>query len=161
MANQDSLTLKEITQKLEHYCSYQERCHAEVNTKLASFSISTEEKNQIIVSLIENKYLNEERFCELFVNSKLHQKYWGKNRLKAELKARNISEYLISKYLKEINPNDYETIFETVCEKTWFSITERNTLKKRKKFCDTLLRKGWESNKVYEAALVYEKNTQD
>lgn len=154
-----NFTIKEIKQKLEYYCSYQERCHAEVNTKLATFTLTTQEKEQIIVWLIENNFLNEERFCQLFVNSKLNQKLWGKNRIKAELKARNISDFLISKQLKEIDEDNYAILFETIAEKTWLSIKEKNKLKKRKKFCDTLLRKGWETHKIYEIVDFYEKNT--
>ena len=39
---------------------------------------------------------------------------------------------------------------QTLAEKHWDAIIEKNAIKKRKKFCDYLLRKGWESNLVYE-----------
>ena len=145
-----SLSLSEILQKIEYYCSYQERCHVEVNEKLKGFSISSEEKNQIIVHLINENFLNEERFASVFTISKFHQKKWGKIRIKNELKARKISEYLITKSLKEIPLEEYETTFLTLSEKFWDTITEKNPLKKRKKCCDYLLRKGWESDLVYE-----------
>jgi len=148
--NSKSLSLAEIIQKIEYYCSYQERCHVEVNEKLKGFSISSEEKNQIIVHLINENFLNEERFASVFTISKFHQKKWGKIRIKNELKARKISEYLITKSLKEIPLEEYETTFLTLSEKFWDTITEKNPLKKRKKCCDYLLRKGWESDLVYE-----------
>lgn len=139
-----------VLQKLEYYCSYQERCHIEVQEKLRSFSISEHERNQVIVHLIEHNFLNEERFAGIFSISKFHQKKWGKTRIKNELKARKISDYLINKALKEIPNDEYEDAFESLSEKHWESITEENTFKKRKKFCDYLLRKGWESGWVYE-----------
>jgi regulatory protein len=141
--------LSEIQKKLEHYCSYQERCHQEVEQKLYAFALSAEERNSIIVKLIETNYLNEERFASLFTISKLHQKKWGKIRIKLELKARKISDYLITKSLKEINQHEYFLTFETLSEKHWETILEKNSMKKRKKFCDYLLRKGWESDLVY------------
>jgi regulatory protein len=144
------LSLKEVIQKMEYYCAYQERCHAEVKEKLYSFQINQEEKDQVIVHLLDNNYLNEERFASIFTQSKLHQKKWGKKRITNELKARNISAYLITKSIKEIDASDYESMFEQVSNKHWETITEKNTLKKRKKFCDYLLRKGWESERVYE-----------
>jgi len=142
--------LIEIVQKLEFYCSYQERCHAEVNEKLKGFAIAADDKDKIIVHLINENFLNEERYANVFSISKFHQKKWGKIRIKNELKARKISDYLITKSLKEIPENEYETTFHTLAEKHWDSITEKNPLKKRKKFCDYLLRKGWESNLIYE-----------
>ncbi|WP_264511531.1 regulatory protein RecX [Flavobacterium sp. N1719] len=143
---------------MEHYCAYQERCHAEVQQKLKEYAISTAEKDEIIVSLLQNNYLNEERFALLFAVSKFHQKKWGKVRIKNELKARQISDFLIQKALKEINPEEYEVTFEQLAAFQWEQIRETNALKKKKKFCDYLLRKGWENDRVFEKAHEFEKN---
>ena len=134
---------------MEYYCSYQERCHAEVNEKLRGFVLNYDEKDNIIVHLIEHNFLNEERFASIFSISKFHQKKWGKIRIKNELKARHISDYLITKALKEIPMEEYFQTFENLSEHHWELMTEKNTIKKRKKFCDYLLRKGWESDLVY------------
>ena len=143
-------SVKEVVHKLENFCAYQERCHVEVHEKLRSFALSENERNQVMVHLIEHNFLNEERFASLFTISKFHQKKWGKIRIKNELKARKISDYLISKSLKEIPSEEYYETFQVLSEKHWENLTETNLLKKRKKFCDYLLRKGWESDWVYE-----------
>lgn len=135
---------------MEYYCAYQERCHAEIKEKLYSFQVTPDEKDQIIVHLLDHNYLNEERFASVYTQSKLHQKKWGKKRITLELKAKQISSFLITKSIREIDTNEYKSIFDQVSEKHWDTITEKNTLKKRKKFCDYLLRKGWESDWVYE-----------
>ena len=150
MKSTADLSLKEVIQKMEYYCAYQERCHAEIKEKLYSFQITPGEKDQIIVHLLDHNYLNEERFASVYTQSKLHQKKWGKKRITLELKAKQISSFLITKSIREIDANEYKSIFDQVSEKQWDTITEKNTLKKRKKFCDYLLRKGWESDWVYE-----------
>ena len=152
MSSKSIYNLQEIIQKLEYYCSYQERCHLEVQEKLQSFNLTENERNQIIVHLIDTNFLNEERFALIFSISKFHQKFWGKIRIKNELKARKISDYLITKGLNSIPQEDYNDFFEALSERVWNTITEKNALKKRKKFCDALLRKGWESDKIYEKA---------
>ena len=119
--------------------------------------MNQEEKDKIIVHLIESNFLNEERFALVFSISKFHQKKWGKIRIKNELKARKISDYLVTKALKEIPTEEYEITFEILAEKHWETITEKNDLKKRKKFCDYLLRKGWESERIYEKVKELEK----
>ena len=151
------LTNTEILKKLEHFCAYQERCHEEVNSKLYDFRLSEEEKSEIIYSLIQNNYLNEERFASLFTISKFHQNKWGKIRISNELKFRKISAYLIKKSIAEIPMNEYAETFEVLAEKTWENSKESNKSKKRKKFCDSLLRKGWESDLVYKKAIELEK----
>jgi regulatory protein len=143
-------TVNEAQGKLEHYCAYQERCHKEVVEKLRSMNMIPQAIDLIIVHLIQNNYLNEERFACSFARGKHRIKFWGKIRIVNELKFRNISQYNINTALKELTATEYAATFHTVAERHWNSITERNTLKKRKKFCDYLLRKGFESHLIYE-----------
>ena len=149
VVNGSNLTIKEVNQKLEYFCSYQERCHADVSSKLFDFRLTQDEKDGVIVHLIQNNFLNEERFALLFAISKLHQKKWGKIRITQELKLRKISSYLINKALKSLPETEYYATFETLSDKFWETLLETNKLKKQKKFCDYLLRKGWESDLVY------------
>lgn len=143
-------SIKVATQKLEHYCSYQERCHNEVIEKLRSLKMTSEEIDQIVVHLIQNNFLNEERFACSFARGKHNIKYWGKVRIVNELKFRNISKYNIDKALQEISTETYLANFHFISERNWESIKETNPTKKKKKFCDFLLRKGFESNLVFE-----------
>ena len=143
-------TPKEALLKLEHFCAYQERCHAEVVTKLYSLKMTADEIDSIIVQLIEGNFLNETRFACSFARGKHRIKYWGKIRITNELKAKHISSTNITLALKEISPEEYENTFENLSERCWNSLHEKNVLKKRKKFCDYMLRRGYESNLVYD-----------
>lgn len=145
-----SLTFNEIRSKIEHYCAYQDRCHSEVYQKLYAFSMSTYEKEELMVFLIDNNYLNEERFAQSFTRGKHNYKKWGKVRIVNELKARNISSTIIKIALKEINDSLYFETFEELANKYWDIILETNLMKKRKKFCDYFMRKGWENELIYE-----------
>lgn len=143
------ISFSEALKKAEHYCAYQERCHQEVYEKLKSFQLSSQEIDTAIVALIEHNFLNEERFACAFARGKHRIKKWGKNRIIAELKFRNICKYNIEKALKEITPAAYLEAFHELAEKHWENLKESNLQKKKKKFCDFMLRKGWESQWVY------------
>src|SRR6187402_1804275 len=127
-----SYTPKEALQKLEHFCAYQERCHDEVIAKLQSLKMTSEEIDFIVVKLIEDNFLNETRFACSFARGKHRIKHWGKIRITNELKIRKINQTLINLALKEIEPEEYITTFEELAVRHWNSITENNTLKKRK-----------------------------
>jgi regulatory protein len=144
------MTIKEAIQKIEHFCAYQERCHEEVVSKLWSMKMYSEEIDQIIVHLIEHNFLNEARFASSFARGKHRIKYWGKIRITNELKMRKIGQNLINLALNEITPEEYITTFEDLAERNWKSIPEKNILKKRKKFCDYMLRRGFESHLIYD-----------
>lgn len=143
-------TIKEAIQKIEHYCAYQERCHNEVVTKLRTMKLSTNEIDEIIVHLINSNFLNESRYACSFARGKHRIKFWGKIRIVNELKLRHISSYNINLALKEITADEYDTTFTILSERHWETIRETNIQKKRKKFCDYMLRKGFESTLVYE-----------
>ena len=143
--------------KLEVFCAYQERCHKEVVSKLWTLGTDQNEIDEVICYLIAEDFLNEERFACSFARGKHRIKNWGKIRIVNELKFRNISARNITTALKEISVEEYYTTFEKLSERMWESFQERDVLKKRKKFCDYLLRKGWESNLVYEKAKELEK----
>lgn len=149
---------KEVLLKLEHFCAYQERCHSEVVSKLYSLKIAPDEIDSIVVQLIENNFLNETRFACSYARGKHRIKHWGRIRITNELKMRQISTFNINLALKEITPEEYETTFDQLSEKCWNSISEKNTLKKRKKFCDYMLRRGYESFLVYDKVTFLEKN---
>lgn len=139
----------EYVQKLEYFCSYQERCHAEVLQKMIDLKIPYAERDEIIVYLIENNFLNETRFAQAFARGKHNIKKWGRNRIVNELKLRKISSYNIQQALKEIDEDAYKTTFLELSQKQWESTIEKNILKKKKKVTDFLLRKGFESEWVY------------
>ena len=115
--NKTAFSLKEIYAKMEYYCAYQERCYKEVEEKLFSFSVSQPENEEILTYLIENNFINEERFAQSFVRGKHNYKFWGKNRIVNELKFRNISSRIITIALKEIPEATYLENFHQLAEK--------------------------------------------
>lgn len=146
----ESYTLPEATKKIESYCAYQERCHKEVNQKLRDMGMIPEAIDQIIGQLIQDNFLNEERFAQSFARGKFNIKKWGKNRIINELKFRGISKYNITTALKEIDENKYLENLDTLAKKRLRQITETNPQKRKKKLADYLLYRGWESHLVYD-----------
>jgi len=150
MTGKTIYTVEEAKKKMEYYCSYQERCHQEVESKLKSMSLIDEAKEHILLHLLEFDFLNEERFSRAFARGKFSIKRWGKQRIIRELKSRNISEYNIKSALQEISDEDYTKTFNELARKRLVKIKESNLYKKRKKLADYLLYWGWEADMVYD-----------
>ncbi len=144
-----TISITEAKQKLEYFCGYQERCHQEVISKLYDFFMTEIERDEILVYLIENNFLNESRFACAFARGKHRIKSWGRIRIVNELKYKKISSYNVKIALKEFSDEEYHETFDKLAEHHWESIRETNKTKKNKKFCDFLLRKGYESDLVY------------
>ena len=150
MLNQKTHTVEEALIKLQRYCTYQDRCHQEVRSKLKELKMIPQAIDHIIVKLIEDDFLNEERFAISFVRGKFRIKKWGRNRLRSELKRRDISKANINTALKEISEVEYIEVFDDLAKKRLESIKERNISKKKRKLADYLLYRGWESGLVYD-----------
>ena len=152
MQSKKTYTVQEATLKMQQYCSYQERCHKEVVQKLKEMHMIPEAIDVIIVHLLQHNFLNEERFAKTFVSGKFKFKHWGKRRLTFELKKKDVSKVNINQALAEISDDEYIGVFNDLAEKKASIIKETNVLKKKKKFVDYFLYRGWESYLVYDKA---------
>ena len=143
------LTKEQALQKVKHYCAYQERCHSEVKEKLYSLGLYKNEVEETIATLIEENYLNEERFAIQFTGGRFRIKQWGRVKIKYELKQKQVSEYCIKKALKEINETDYlKTLQKLAVQKISTLKSEKNIFSKKRKLQDHLLAKGYEPGLV-------------
>ena len=143
-------TVDEIKRKLEQYCVYQDRCHKEVEQKMREYNLIPEAKEMILLSLLQDNFLNEERFAKSFARGKFRIKHWGKQRIVRELKFRDISSYNIKTALKEIDEQEYLKTIYSITEKRNEAISEPNIYKRKRNLIDFLMRKGYENELIYK-----------
>lgn len=142
------LTKEQALQKLKHYCAYQERCHSEVKEKLYSLGVWKKEHDEIIASLIEENYLNEERFAIAFAGGKFRVKQWGRVKIKYELKQKQVSEYSIKKAMKQIDEDEYMSVLQKLTKEKYAALKNEQYLIRKKKTMDYLMAKGFEAELV-------------
>ncbi|MFI5141877.1 MAG: regulatory protein RecX, partial [Bacteroidia bacterium] len=93
--------------KIRDWCAYQERCQQEARDKLYDYGLKTDDVENIIAQLVNENFINEERFAIAFAGGKFRIKKWGKVKIKQELKAKRVSDYCIKKGLAIIDNTDY------------------------------------------------------
>ncbi|CAA0143719.1 regulatory protein RecX [Tenacibaculum maritimum] len=136
---------------MESFCVYQDRCHKEVEKKIAEYNLIPEARASILIDLIQDGFLNEERFAKSFARGKFRIKKWGKQRITRELKLRDVSSYNIRIALKEIDENDYmATLYELITKRN-NSISETNLYKRKKKIMDYMVYRGYEYELLFMA----------
>ncbi len=146
-----SLTKEQALQKLKHYCAYQERCHSEVKEKLYQLGVWKKDHDEIIASLIEENYLNEERFAIAYAGGKFRVKQWGRVKIKYELKQKQVSDYCIKKAMKQIDEEEYLSVLNKLAKEKYAALKSEQYLVRKKKTMDYLLAKGFESDLVRKA----------
>ena len=145
------LTKEQALQKLKHYCAYQERCHSEVKDKLYQLGVWKKDHDEIIAALIEENYLNEERFAVAFAGGKFRIKQWGRVRIKYELKQKQVSEYSIKKAMKQIDEEEYLSLLNKLAKEKYVALKNEQYLIRKKKTMDYLAAKGFEADLVRKA----------
>ena len=144
----NKLTKEQALQKLRHYCGYQERCHSEVKEKLYNLGVLKKDHDEIVAALIEEKYLNEERFAIAFAGGKFRQKQWGRVKIKHELKQKQVSDYSIKKALKQIDEEEYLKILNKLAKEKYASLKNEQYLVRKKKMMNYMAGKGFEMELV-------------
>ena len=151
MEYKQTLTKEQALQKARQYCAYQERCHKEVKDKLYGFGLYKKEVEEALSQLIEENYLNEERFAIQFAGGRFRIKHWGRVKIKYELKQKQVSDYCIKKALASIDDDDYmERLQKLYDEKIKALKSEKNIFVKKRKLQDYLMQKGYETDLIRE-----------
>lgn len=152
MKSERKYSLIEAKFKLEAYCAYQERCSFELEKKMRSWGIDSEDQGRLLAELISTNFLSEERFAEAYVSGKVRIKKWGRVKIRRELKQRHISEYSIKKGMASIDLDEYWDNLLHLAKRKWESITnERDSYKKKTKVYRYLSSKGYETDLLKDA----------
>jgi regulatory protein len=146
------LTPGQALQKIKQYCTYQERCHSEVKEKLYGYGLYSKEVDDIIATLIEENYLNEERFAIQYAGGKFRTRQWGRIKIRYSLRQKQVSDYCIRKGLGQIDEGDYEKVFQKLVDEKLSALrSEKNIFTKKRKLQDHLLQKGYETELIRSA----------
>jgi regulatory protein len=147
--NKNKYTPTQAKSKIAKYCTYQERCHQEVRDKLYSYGLVPDDVELIIYDLIQQDFLNEERFALAYVRGKFVYKKWGRNKITQELKRRKISAYCIKKGLAQIDREAYEQVLTDLLDKKINSLKGIKEYQKNYKAAQFVMSKGYESDLVW------------
>ena len=136
-----------VKRKIENYCAYQERCHSEVKRKLNSLGVYGQHIDEYLCYLIDENFLSETRFSEVYVRGKFNNNNWGKIKITKELKSRNISDWNINNALDQISEKEYNDKLKNLCIKK-VDFNDPPPPKLKDKIIRSLVYKGWEIDKV-------------
>jgi regulatory protein len=75
---------------------------------------------------------------------------WGRVKIKAALKQKQISDYCINKAMKQIEEKEYLQLLKKLAEKRYASLKNEQYLIRKRKTMDYLLQKGFEWELVKE-----------
>ena len=144
------LTPDQVLDKMAKYCAYQERCVKDVRDKLKTFEIPEEEKTKIIDYLLDNRFVNDERFTKAFVRGKINQSGWGVNKIRFHLVQKGIDKDIIEDALGQTDEEVYRQRLIDILKTKTKTIKADSDFEKKRKLEAYAMQKGFEGALVWE-----------
>lgn len=132
-------------------CSRGEKCSSEILDKLKIWGLSEDESAPVIEKLVNEKYIDEERFACAYIKDKFRFNNWGRQKIAYLLRAKNISEEIIQTAFEEIDDSQYSDKLKTILEDKARSVKAKDAFEKRNKLMRFALGRGFESGEIYKA----------
>ena len=139
-----------VTLKAKRYCDKAERAHKDVLSKLIRWGMNSEERDQIMMVLISENLLNEERYAEAFVNDKYRFNKWGVKKIEQALKMKGVSDRNIRDAIAKIVPAEYEDGLKELIEKRWLKTAGIPVWQRKMKVARYFISRGYESSLIWK-----------
>lgn len=141
---------KTALSKAMNQCSRRELCCSEVESKLETWGLQKSDSQKIIDILINDNFINEERYAHAFVKDKFNHNRWGRIKIAAHLRAKNIPSEIIRSALSSIDPESYRNIMKALIDGHKRSVKARNSYEMNAKLLRFGLSRGFESSLLYD-----------
>ncbi|MCR5014461.1 MAG: RecX family transcriptional regulator [Bacteroidales bacterium] len=144
------LSPDQVLEKMAKYCAYQERCVKDVSDRLSGFELSPNDKEEILRYLVDNRFVNDERFAKAFVKGKVNQSGWGFNKIRFHLVQKGIGKEIIDEALQEMDDEAYRQRLVGLLQAKAKTLKAENEFEKKRKLAAYALQKGFETSLVWD-----------
>jgi len=144
------LTPDQVLDKIAKYCAYQERCTKDVRDKLKTYDILQEDREKILDYLLDNRFVNDERFAKSFVRGKINQSGWGMNKIRFHLIQKGIAKEIIDEALRQTDEEVYRQRLIDILKTKSKTVKAETEFEKKRKLAAYAMQKGFEGGLVWE-----------
>lgn len=144
------LTPDQVLDKMAKYCAYQERCTKDVRDKLKTYDIPQEDRGKILDYLLDNRFVNDERFAKSFVRGKINQNGWGLNKIRFQLTQKGIAKEIIDEALGQTDEEVYRQRLTGILKVKSKTVKAASDFERKRKLAAYAMQKGFEGDLVWE-----------
>lgn len=130
-------------ERLTAQCSRREYCLHDIRQKLRRWEVPEEEWDKIIRFLVDERYVDEERYARSFIRSKKEYNRWGEYKIRQGLRVKGISEDVYAPLLKEFEGDDYEETLRQLLQRKAPTVKANNDYERNQKLIRFALQRGF------------------
>ncbi|NJO93036.1 MAG: RecX family transcriptional regulator [Chloroflexia bacterium] len=129
-------------------CAKAEKCKADIRQKLYDWKVNSKYHEEILDSLVKDRFIDEERYVSFFVRDKFNLNGWGKVKIEYALRSKQIAHDLIQQHLEQIDSENYKETCKDLIIKKLKTIKEEDTRKLKEKILRFAHGRGYEASIV-------------
>ena len=134
--------------RLEALCAQSEQCSCDVRQKLYRWGVSSSDSEKIVKQLIDNRFIDDERFAIAYCRDKYRFNHWGRVKIVYGLRAKRISSAHIQKAVTAIDAEEYSDILENLIRSKAKTIKDVDSYEGRTKLFRYAVSRGFESELI-------------
>ena len=150
MSTIKTISIKDALTKAQNLCAKQEKCISDISKKLFDWKLPNTDHDTVIKALLEDKFIDEQRYAIFYAKDKFNYNKWGKIKIKYTLKQKNISSENIKDALENIPETEYDKLLETELIKKFYTIKDSDEYTVRSKLVRFAISRGFENGKVFD-----------
>ncbi len=104
------ITEEQALQRLAGLCSRGEYCSYDMTAKMHRWGLPETAQARVMAELVKGRYVDDSRFCRMFVRDKLKFNKWGRRKIEQALWAKRIDESVYRPFLDEVSIEEYAEI---------------------------------------------------
>jgi regulatory protein len=137
-----------LLNKAATYASRCEHCESEVKEKLLAWGGSNEEVDEIIAYLIEERYVDNQRYANSYTKDKFRFNHWGKYKISMMLRSKDIGNEIIEEALGQIDDEEYLEKLQQILRDKLRSLKYSSEYEKKGKLFKFAQSRGFESSAI-------------
>ena len=139
-----------ILNRIMKYCAGAEKSTHDVLSRLQAWKVPTEDYDDIIKKLKDEKFLDDTRFAKSYVSDKWNLDRWGKIKIENALRQKDIDEATIHDALKNIDDQEYKNELHAILRKKWKEVKSPNEQDDAKRIMMYATSRGFEEDLIME-----------
>lgn len=117
------MTEQEAYLRLAALCAQSEHCQWEMTEKMRRWELPDEAQARVMQRLVQERYVDDERFTRAFVNDKVRYNKWGRRKVEQALWVKHIEEDIRQRVLDGVDDGEYIRVLRPLLQQ------KRKTLK--------------------------------
>ena len=147
------LTYEQALLRAASLCSGSEHCSSEIRKKLLLWGLTPTQAEEIILYLINEKYIDNIRFCRAYCLDKFRYNHWGRIKIGQMLRMLEMKNEDINEGLESINEEDYKEVLLHILTQKNRQLKDSDPYIRKGKLIRHALSKGFESYLITEVLL--------